>query len=61
MRLLEEANARQELLTGLIFINLDQPTLSEIYNLPDIALNRLSSDRLRPSPETLEKVNNLMF
>jgi 2-oxoglutarate ferredoxin oxidoreductase subunit beta len=61
MRLLEEANARQELLTGLIFINLDQPALADIYNLPDIALNRLPADRLRPAPETLDKVNNLMF
>lgn len=61
MRLLEEANARQELLTGLIFINLNQPTLAEIYNLPDVALNRLPVESLRPPPETLDKVNSLMF
>ena len=35
MRLLEEANAKQWLLTGLIYINPDQPSLLDIYKLPD--------------------------
>lgn len=61
MRLLEEANAQQVLLTGLIYINQQQPSLGEIYNLPDTPLNRLPEDRLRPAPETLQKINDLMF
>jgi 2-oxoglutarate ferredoxin oxidoreductase subunit beta len=61
MALLEEANTKQELLTGLIFINLNQPSLDDIYNLPEIALNRLTEERLRPGPESLAKVNELMF
>ncbi len=61
LRMLEEANAKQWLLTGLIYINTDQPSLIDIYNLPETPLNRLGEDRLRPSPETIQKVNNLMF
>ena len=61
MQILEEANAKQELLTGLIYINTDQPALDEIYNLPERPLNRLTEAELRPSPDTLEWVNERMF
>ncbi len=61
MRVLEEANARQVLLTGLIYINTDQPSLTEIYNLASTPLNRLPESRLRPSKETLDRVNSMMF
>jgi 2-oxoglutarate/2-oxoacid ferredoxin oxidoreductase subunit beta len=61
LRILEEANAKQWLLTGLIYINTDQPSLIDIYNLTETPLNRLGEDRLRPSRETIQKVNNLMF
>jgi 2-oxoglutarate ferredoxin oxidoreductase subunit beta len=61
MRLLEEANAKQWLLTGLIYINPEQPSLMDIYNLTDTPLNRLSEDRLRPAPESIAKVNAMMF
>lgn len=61
MRLLEEANAKQWLLTGLIYINPDQPSLRDIYNLTNTPLNRLPEERLRPRPETIKMVNDLMF
>jgi len=61
MRLLEEANARQWLLTGLIYIDTGQPSLTDIYRLPKTPLNRLPENRLRPAPETMEQVNALMF
>jgi 2-oxoglutarate/2-oxoacid ferredoxin oxidoreductase subunit beta len=61
MRALEEANAKQWLLTGLIFINQNQRPLREIYNVTDTPLNRLPESRLRPKPETIQQVNNLMF
>ena len=61
MRILEEANAKQWLLTGLIYIDRDQPNLREIYNLTETPLNRLPSNRIRPSKESLERVNELMF
>lgn len=61
MRILEEANAKRWLLTGLIYINTDQPSLLDIYNLTSEPLNRLKEANLRPKPESIVKVNNLMF
>lgn len=61
MRLLEEANAKRWLLTGLIYFNPDQPSLLDLYNLSSTPLNRLTQDRLRPRPETMQMINDLMF
>lgn len=61
LRILEEANTRQWLLTGLIYIRTNQPSMVDIYNLPSTPLNRLTEDRLRPAPETIQVVNDLMF
>ena len=61
MRILEEANAKQLLLTGLIYISPNQPDLADIYKLPDTPLNRLTENRLRPPKDSIEKINNMMF
>jgi 2-oxoglutarate ferredoxin oxidoreductase subunit beta len=61
MRILEEANAKQWLLTGLIYFNPEQPSLLEIHNLPETPLNRLEPGRIRPPRETIKRVNDLMF
>lgn len=61
MRILEEANRCNCLLTGLIYIDTDQPSMTEIYNLPETPLNRLPENRMRPAPETMQMVNDLMF
>jgi 2-oxoglutarate ferredoxin oxidoreductase subunit beta len=61
MRMLEEANAKQWLLTGLIYINPDQPSMRDIYHLTDTPLNRLSPQRIRPAPQTIAQVNEMMF
>jgi 2-oxoglutarate/2-oxoacid ferredoxin oxidoreductase subunit beta len=61
MRMLEEANAKQWLLTGLIYIDPVQPSLMDIYNLTNTPLNRLTEVRLRPDRASLDKVNELMF
>jgi 2-oxoglutarate ferredoxin oxidoreductase subunit beta len=61
MRMLEEANAKQWLLTGLIYIKGDQPSLLDINNLTTTPLNRLSESRLRPPRQTIQRVNDLMF
>ncbi len=61
MRILEEANAKQWLLTGMIYVDPDQPSLAEIYNLTKTPLNRLPERRLRPSQETMRMVNDMMF
>lgn len=61
MQLLEEANRNQWLLTGLIYIDPDEPTIVDIHNLVDEPLNRLPESRLRPAPETMALVNDMMF
>jgi 2-oxoglutarate ferredoxin oxidoreductase subunit beta len=49
------------LVTGLIYIDPDRPSMFDAYNLPETPLNRLSEDRLRPPRQSIEKVNALMF
>ncbi len=61
MRVLEEANACNCLITGLIYIDEEQKDLVELYNLTETPLNRLTENRLRPARETIDKVNDLMF
>lgn len=59
--MLEESNDRNELITGLIYINPKQKALFDLYNLPETALNRLPLEKLRPSQESLDEINQLMF
>ncbi len=61
MRVLEEANRCNCLMTGLIYIDTTQPSLTQMYNLVDEPLNRLPESRIRPAPETIQMVNDLMF
>ncbi len=61
LQMLEEANDRNELITGLIYINPKQKSLFDLYDLPDTPLNRLPNEKLRPDPKSLEEINNLMF
>jgi 2-oxoglutarate ferredoxin oxidoreductase subunit beta len=59
--MLEEANRKQELLTGLIYIDTERPSMFDLYNLPEEPLNRLTEERLRPGRETIAAVNAMMF
>ena len=59
--MLEEANREEELITGLIYIDTEQPSLFDIYNLTDKPLNRLTEDEIRPPRETIDTVNSMMF
>jgi 2-oxoglutarate ferredoxin oxidoreductase subunit beta len=59
--MLEQAERNGWLITGLIYINPNQPTLFDYYDLPDTPLNRLGEDRLRPPRETIDMVNSWMF
>ncbi len=59
--MLEEANRKQELITGLIYVQPEQESLFEMYDLIEEPLNRLSTDRIRPKPETIQQVNEMMF
>ena len=55
--MLEEANRIGELVTGLIYINPEQDSLFDIYNLVDEPLNRLPENRLRPTKESIDELN----
>src|SRR5512146_1376191 len=60
LRILEEAQRNSWLVTGLLFVETDKPTLTERYNLVDTPLNRLGDADLRPSPDMIKTVNDLM-
>ncbi len=61
-KVLAQADRENQLITGLIYINPSQPTLLDVYNLPeDLPLNKLPEDRIRPSKESIEQLNRLMF
>jgi len=61
MNILEEANEKQELITGLIYISPSKPNLIDMHNLSPTPLNRLPEHRIRPPRETIQRVNDLMF
>jgi len=61
MRVLEEAAENNWLLTGIIFVDPSKPALTELSNLTETPLNRLTEKELRPGPETMKKINDLMF
>ncbi|NPA31358.1 MAG: 2-oxoacid:ferredoxin oxidoreductase subunit beta [Chloroflexi bacterium] len=61
IKAIEESYAQNVLLTGLLYIDPEAPNLYEILNLPDEPLNRLTPDRLRPTPEQLAEVNASLF
>jgi 2-oxoglutarate/2-oxoacid ferredoxin oxidoreductase subunit beta len=62
LRVLEEAETKNELITGLIYVEPDRPSLYENYSLPeDMPFNRLPEDRIRPSRESMDRLNRMMF
>jgi 2-oxoglutarate ferredoxin oxidoreductase subunit beta len=61
LEILEEANANNWLITGIIYIDTNVPNLIEIHNLVETPLNRLQEKDIRPGRETIDKVNAMMF
>jgi len=61
IQILEEARQKDWIMTGLIYLNENKPSLEETYNLVDTPLNRLTEADLRPAPAMIDKVNALMF
>jgi 2-oxoglutarate ferredoxin oxidoreductase subunit beta len=61
IKVLEEANSNSYLITGLLYINTDQPSMVDIYDLTETPLNRLSEDIIRPPRETINRINEMMF
>jgi len=62
IRLLEDSQRNNLLVTGLVYVDPQVPSMFDLYDLPeDLPLNRLPESRLRPGPETIDRLNALMF
>jgi 2-oxoglutarate ferredoxin oxidoreductase subunit beta len=61
MRMLEEAQQNNWLMTGLIYIDPSQPSLFDRMNLSETPLNEMDERTMRPSRESLDEINQLMF
>ena len=60
-KVLEESERNNILITGLIYVDPKKPSMFETYNIPETPLNRLTEKQLRPSRESLDKINQQMF
>ena len=60
-RVLEEAQRNNWLITGLVYVNTQMPSMIETYDLPATALNRMTESQLRPTRESMDMVNSMMF
>jgi hypothetical protein len=56
LRMLEETCCGGVLVTGLIYINKEQPPLDQISNLVETPLSHLTEAELRPSRESLQNL-----
>jgi 2-oxoglutarate/2-oxoacid ferredoxin oxidoreductase subunit beta len=56
IELLEQAREKQELITGLLYINEQRPTLPDLLGLTATPLSQLPQERLRPSREAFTKL-----
>jgi hypothetical protein len=54
-------DGRVTTVTGLIYIETENPSLTDLHNLPETPLNRLTENDLRPAPETLDQINATML
>ncbi len=61
LRVMEEAQRNNWLVTGLLYVNTAKPNLTSMYNLVDTPLNRLTDVDLRPERAMIDKINSLMF
>jgi 2-oxoglutarate ferredoxin oxidoreductase subunit beta len=56
LNMLEQAEKNKWLLTGLIYVDPDQPTLYDYLDLTEEPLNRMPPEKLRPSKESLLQI-----
>jgi 2-oxoglutarate ferredoxin oxidoreductase subunit beta len=61
LRILEQAEKNNWLVTGLIYVDPNQTTMYDMYNMPDMPLNRMTEKQIRPAKETMQQVNDMMF
>jgi len=56
VRTLHEAASQDQIVTGLIYIDTNRPTLVDLLNLVDEPLATLPESRVRPSPAVLDEI-----
>jgi len=56
IKLLIEAEQKQEFITGLIYINQGRQTLQDVMDLPEVPLAQMGDAELRPPKEALDKL-----
>lgn len=59
-RVLEEGQRENCLVTGLLYIDPEVPSLYQTYDLADAPLNRMVERQIRPSRKSLDDLNALM-
>ncbi len=57
LRVLEQAELNNWMITGILYIDPNKPTIFDAYNLVDTPLNRYPTEKLRPSPQALQEIN----
>jgi len=57
IKMLEEAIRRNWLVTGLIYVDPEKPSIFDMYEMGDEPLNRLPNESLRPDKKSLQQIN----
>ena len=61
LRILQEAQEKNWLVTGLIYFNPEPPSIYDLFNLPDEPLNRMKQEQLRPPEKVLKDINKSLW
>ncbi len=61
LRTLEDAEVNNFMTTGLIYVDTKSPSMFDLYDMPEQPLNRMTEAQLRPSRESIDKINAMMF
>jgi len=56
LKMLEEAEKKHEVLTGVLYVNTNEPTFLELLNLEDAPIATLPQSKVRPSRSVLDEV-----
>jgi 2-oxoglutarate/2-oxoacid ferredoxin oxidoreductase subunit beta len=61
LRVLEDADRENYMVTGLIFVDTKAPSMFDLYELPEQPLNRMKEYQIRPPRESIDMINDMMF
>ena len=61
LRALEDGDRQNVMVTGLLYVDRDSPSMFEQYEMPEQALNRMQPYQLRPSAASIDEINAMML